>query len=123
MKYILLIYKVRKIVKIRIPGRRLTFTLNYSQHFQKDLAFKIQSILLYEENGYKIILIPRSDVQGRQFEVQCTDDEIITKINRGGARANSNNGLVVAWETTKLVDMQWTDPDDIYVTWNNFAVI
>jgi len=113
----------KEIVKVRRGGkRRIEFTLHYNQRFQKALGLKIQRILNYEQNGFKIFLIPRSDVLGRSFEVVYSGDEFQIGINRGGAYAQSNKMLVMKWVTKRIELPNWIDPDDIYIPLP-FAVI
>lgn len=114
--------KNKRIVKV-YRGTRITFTLNYDQFIQQEDLLKLYSILNYERNGFKIILLPRSDILSRSFQVTFTGDSFDLGINKGGAIANSHKLIVMKWETVELVSMNWIDPDNIFIAFQNFAVI
>lgn len=104
--------EIRKVY--RAGKKRIFFTFHYNEFFHKNLALNIIKILEQEENGYKIILIPRSDVLARRFEVVYSGDDFEIGLNKGGINAQSNKLLVLKWQTKRLEKPNWIDPDDIY---------
>lgn len=113
----------RKVTIYRAGKKRILFTFHYNEFFHKNLAFNILQILEQEENGYKIVLIPRVDILNRRFEVRYTGDEFEIGLNKGGINAQSNNGLILKWETVKLEKPNWIDPDDQYQIFRNMVVV
>lgn len=119
--YTHILEKDKEIKKVYI-GERITFTLHYNDFVYKDNALKIQTIRKYEKTGFKIILIPRSDVLGRNFQVVYTGESELG-INKGGEYANTNRLIEAKWVTKKVVDRNWLDSNDLYATFQNFAVV
>ncbi len=110
---IVVLEKEKRIVKV-YRGTRITFTLNYSQYIRKEDALKFQRLREYERVGFKIILIPHSDVLIRQFRVKYSGDDFEISIGKGGEYARTNKQLVFKWTTEKLErNPNWIDPDNI----------
>jgi len=114
--------KNKEIVKVYRGKKRIIFTLHYDEFIKKENSLKIQSILEYENNGYKIILIPRSDVLSRSFQVVYSGEDFELGINRGGAFANSNKSVIMKWTSKRLEKINWVDIDNIYVPLD-FAIV
>lgn len=116
--------KDKEIVKVKRQGKkRIEFHLSYTRYVQKSNAFKIQKILMYEENDYKLFLIPRRDVLARSFEVVYSGDEYSIGLNKGGINAQSNRLLELKWITKKLELPNWVDPDNLIVDFDEIGVV
>lgn len=93
-----------------IKGYRINFTLHYDEYVSGDTLILIQNIINYAYGGYKLVLIPRSDVlfSWRKFEVYISMNSFDLGIGKGGVAA-INNRLPILVFTTKFLQssLQW----------------
>jgi len=93
-----------------IKGYRISFTLHYDEYISGDTLLLIQNIINYAYCGYKLVLIPRSDIlfSWRKFEVYVSMNSFDLGIGKGGLAANYNRLPVLVFTTKYLQNsLQW----------------
>lgn len=108
--------KQRKIVDYNFEGSRITFVLDYSEYVRKANLTAIETILAYnsQPETYYLVLRPRADILGREFEVRCEGNYSLG-IMKGGARAPGNRLPVIRFTTVYSQSKNFVDPDTVAV--------
>lgn len=97
-----------------IRGYRGHFDLSYASCIIKDNSLKIQKILQYKKENYRLIFTPRyGDVPWRHFEVVLENDNVVVGILTGGYHSKGNKLVTLKLKTVNIeASPNWVDPDE-----------
>ncbi len=106
-----------RIIDFDFKGSNIIFTLDYSEYVKKSLMFKIEKIYAYHSQPllYKLILIPRADVQARSFEVRLEDGRFSMGVLKGGVNAKGNRLPVIKFVTLNPQSKNFMDSDNLQI--------
>ena len=101
----------KKIIQF-IEGYRIHFSLSYETKMISTHSLKVQKLLNYAKDGYRIFLYPRADLLYRAFEVLWENKEIIIGILKGKYNAKGNRLIKLEFQTVNVEqNLKWLDPD------------
>jgi len=96
------LWKNKRIVRFS-NGIRKRFVLDYKRFIPGDDCLNIQSFLEQEMEGAQLRLYPRAMNLNYNFDVFCSNAEIVLRIMRGASRAKGMKFLVLEFTTNETV--------------------
>jgi len=103
----------KRYIDFDFKGCMIKFSLDYSSYIKKNNLINIEKLFAYHTNplSYKLILIPRSDAQARNFEVRFSNPNFSLGIMKGGRNAKGHRLPILEFTTVSPVSKNFIDPD------------